>query len=165
MIDNKNSDFILGLIIIALALIGTFFFIPKGVVLPDDVETRALSPDFWPLTIMILLGVAGIALTIQAKFGKPITDDETESVMRPLGEGLIRVAIVIAWLIGMYFAIPIIGMPIACALTFAAMTLFAGERRWKYILPIAILLPAFLYVFFVYVANVPLPTGIYEAWK
>ncbi len=165
MTKNTNTDFILDLIIIALALIGTFFFIPKGVVLPDDIETRALSPDFWPLTIMILLGVAGIALTIQSRYGKAAADDEAELVMRPLGEGLIRVAMVILWLIGMYYAIPHIGMPIACALTFAAMTLFAGERRLKYILPITVLLPLLLYLFFVYVANVPLPVGVFEAWK
>jgi cell division protein FtsW (lipid II flippase) len=165
VIKNNKPDFILGLLIIVLALIGSFVFIPRGVVLPDNIETRALSPDFWPLIIMMLLGIAGIALTIQSKYGKAANDREADSVMRPLGEGLIRVAIVIAWLLGMFFAIPFIGMPIACALTFAAMSLFAGERRWKYILPITILMPLALYLFFVYVANVPLPVGVFEAWK
>ena len=163
---NTNTDFILGIIVIALAIVGTFFFIPKGVVLPEDIETRALSPDFWPLTIMIILGLAGIALTVQAKFGNtPQSDGDDESQMRPLGEGLIRVILLIAGLLAMYFLIPHIGMVIACAITFALMTLFAGERRMKYIIPIAILLPVLLYVFFVYVANVPLPTGVFEAWK
>ncbi len=166
MTKESRSDFILGIIIIALAIIGTFVFIPWGIVLPDDIETRALSPDFWPLAIMILLGISGFALTLQARFAvSPMPDEEEQAKMRPFGEGLLRVGLLVIWLLGMYFLIPHVGMAVSCAITFIAMTLFAGERRWKYIIPIAVLLPLLLYLFFVYVASVPLPVGVFEAWK
>ena len=166
MASQARSDFILGLVIIALAVAGTFVFIPNGIVLPDDIETRALSPDFWPLTIMILLGISGIALLLQARLaGSPEADEREQAMMRPFGEGLFRVGLLIIWLLLMYLLIPQLGMAVSCAITFIAMTIFAGERRWKYILPIAVILPLVLYLFFVYVANVPLPVGVFEAWK
>ncbi len=45
------------------------------------------------------------------------------------------------------------------------MIRFTGETRWRLIVLIAIILPAVLYAFFVYVANVPMPLGLFEQFR
>ena len=53
-------------------------------------------------------------------------------------------------------------MVIPSIVTILLLVYFAGERRWYLSLLIGVLLPVLLYGFFVYVARIPIPLGIFE---
>jgi len=48
------------------------------------------------------------------------------------------------------------------ALIFILM-IFSGYRRWWLIILLSLLVPILLYGFFVHVANIPIPLGIFES--
>ena len=45
------------------------------------------------------------------------------------------------------------------------LMLFAGERRYMLALSIAVVTPLVLYFFFVHVANIPIPLGVFESLR
>ena len=61
-----------------------------------------------------------------------------------------------------YLLIDWIGMVLASIIAVIVFVLKCGERRYKIMLPIAVLLPIGLYYFFLKVANIPMPLGIFS---
>ena len=177
MTARASREMYVGIAIVLIAALGCFLAIPVGITVPDGVEIRALSPDFWPLIVMIALGIAGASLALQGWFGsrkgsgqesdqgtETTSDPETENIL-PLGKAATRVAVFMAVLFAIYFAIPLIGMAAATIPALGFLAWFAGERRWKIIAPLAVILPLVLYYFFVYVANVPIPLGVFDTFQ
>ena len=177
--SKSSVDLALGVVVVAMAALGALVLIPVGIVLPDGIDIPALSPDFWPYIIMGVLGFAGLVIVLQALFamrpGAARPDgagaaadesaDELDEELYPGPVQALRLGLVVVWLLALYALVPEISMAVATGITLAFLAWFAGERRWKIVLPTAILLPVLLHLFFVYVADVPLPTGIFEAWR
>lgn len=176
MAANEFREMIVGIAIVVLSALGLLVIIPVGVIVPDGVEIRALSPDFWPFIVVAAAGLAGATLAVQGLVSwKKATQSDVlqtpdstkrneaiDSEQLPLRQAATRVIITIATLFVLYYAIPVIGM-VATTIPIAGFLMwYAGERRWKIILPVAIALPLVLYFFFVYVANVPIPLGVFE---
>ena len=171
---KPGVDLSLGIFIIALAALAVLVLIPAGIVLPDGIEIAALSPDFWPMIIIVVLGISGVIVVIQAlttmrsratgNDGTP-QEEELAEELHSAPVQAARLGLVVLWLLAVYLLIPEIGMVSAMVVTLAFLAWFAGERRWRLIVPIAIVLPIVLHLFFVYVANVPLPVGLFEAWR
>lgn len=176
MIQNANREIGLGLTIVVLSLAGLFIAIPLGVDAPEDIEVRPLAPDFWPFIVLVFAGLAGAVVTLEGLVGRkrpPHAQDtgtteearpdaEPAEQNRPAGEAAMRVAAAIGALFLLYFALPYTGIVAGCMLLLLFMLRFSGERRWHIILAITIVLPLLLYFFFVYVANVPMPMGVFE---
>ncbi|WP_282607772.1 tripartite tricarboxylate transporter TctB family protein [Pelagibius sp. Alg239-R121] len=176
MISNANREIGLGAAIVALAMLGLFVAIPLGVDAPENIEVRPLAPDFWPFIVLVFAGLAGAVVVLEGLSDRrrqtatsPViaskdTTPETEVVEqdRPPAEAAVRVVAALGAIFALYFALPYTGIVLGTMLLLLFMMRFTGERRWRYILPIAILLPTLLYVFFVYVANVPMPLGLFE---
>lgn len=180
--NSANKELYVGIGMLGLALAGWFIAIPAGIDLPASVEIRALSPDFWPHAVMILLGVCGIIVAVQAYFDTLRADANDETAATGGGETadeiggqaqvefdpIQRTLRVIAALVGLfcvYFAIPQIGIIAAGVLIILVSTFALGERRLKYTVPLAAILPISLYMFFVHVANIPMPLGVFEALR
>lgn len=177
MTTKARQELYTGIGVVVIAVLAYLVAIPAGIVVPDDIEIRALSPDFWPLIVVAVLGLAGISLIFQGLAGMGLlqrkqatsgagqagaaSKDEGNDAL-PLAKAAPRVAIFILCLFLIYFAISLIGMVATTIPALLFLAWFAGERRWKIIVPLAILLPVVLYIFFVYVANVPIPNGIFE---
>ena len=176
MTHNADREIGLGVAIVALALFGLFVAIPLGVDAPENIEVRPLAPDFWPFIVLVFAGLAGVVVALEGFFDrkrriaalaggaaiKPGIDIEDKEQERPPAEAALRVAAAIGGLFMLYFALPYTGIVLGTMFLLLFMLRFTGERRWHVILPITILLPLLLYVFFVYVANVPMPLGIFE---
>ena len=179
MREHANREIGLGVAIVLLAALGLLFAIPQGIDMPAGIEVQALAPNFWPTVVMVGAGLAGVIVALQGVIDRKTTPghdvsatpEETvpsESGMddeRPFAEATLRVAITLAALFALYFAIPKIGIVVGSMLILVFLMRLAGERRWRMILPISLLLPLALYFFFVHVANVPMPLGIFEALR
>lgn len=174
-----TAEIRVGLIIIVLALLSLFVLIPSGVTVPESVEIRVMSPDFWPLVVSIAAAIAGVfvlvggVLELKHHHLTEITTTPDESipvethdnVYRPFGEAAVRVAVTVGVLFALYFAIPHIGIVVGCMALLIFLIRFTGEKRWTMIIAIAVILPLILYGFFVYVANVPMPLGVFEQFR
>ena len=155
-----GMDVWLGLALVAASILGVFVVVPVGIDMPADIEVRALAPNFWPTIVVIVIGIVGAIVALEGWI-RNAANERGEESDDPLSQQIQRFAIIIAILAGIYWATPYAGMVLACAAGIMALCLFGGERRITMILGLGIGLPVVLYVFFVYVANVPLPVGVF----
>ena len=72
---------------------------------------------------------------------------------------------VLATLFVFYFLIDHLGMVVPGIAVIFGMMWFAGERRYALMATVAVVVPVLLYVFFVHVANIPIPLGIFESLR
>ncbi len=179
MMGLWNRDMWTGAAVILLALLSIFFVIPIGVVVPGNVEVRVMAPDFWPLTISMAAAIAGGFVFLgglldqknqrlsatPAALDEGVSAEARDSKHRSAGTAAARVVAVIGSLFILYLVIPMIGIVAGTMALLVFLIRFTGEARWKYIVSIAIVLPSILYIFFVYVASVPLPLGFFEQFR
>ena len=155
-----NSSRITGIVLVVIGLLVFFVLIPVGIVSPSNLDNLAIAPDFWPRIVAGVFTLMGIVIAV--KSGGEAADGE-QSI--PWSGRLPRLAVVLAALFGFYFAISSFGMVApAMALIFGLM-LFAGERRWWLMILVSTLVPILLYIFFVFVANIPIPLGLFETLR
>lgn len=163
MLTPRAWDLIIGSGVVALALLGLLAIIPSGVVLPGGVEIAALSPDFWPQIVMICLAIAGAIVLFQGMFPAGNRDDEGEGESLSFGVASLKLVTAILAVFVYYFAITHLGIVISSCIVLLGLMLLGGERRLAVLLPTAVILPVLLYYFFTYVANVPLPLGMFQS--
>ena len=151
---------IVGLVALALGLATIFILIPVGIVSPQDVQHIALAPEFWPLIVASVFSV--MALIILVRPTQPEESDDVESAVVPWKQRFPRLAVILVSLFAFYYLVPFLGMVFTGIVLIAGLMLYAGERRWKLIVPLAIVMPIALYLFFLKVANIPIPLGMFE---
>lgn len=178
MSESKAHDIAVGTALVVLALLGVFVVIPAGIVMPGDIDIRALAPNFWPLIIMVSLALAGAVLIVQGlmkgRLGlgarqEPEAFGDSEELADvgenlPLGAQLAKVGAAVMVLFVYYAVIQLIGIVAASVAAVVVFMLLGGERRLKIVVPIALILPSVLYYFFTYIAKVPMPLGLFETW-
>jgi putative tricarboxylic transport membrane protein len=168
---HHKREVAFGIAAAAIAAIGWFVVIPLGIEVPQNIKITALSPDFWPRIVMAILAIAGAVIAIQAFFesrgadpeNAPANDEET--VEHPPAVLAGRVIFALALLFVFYAGIFQLGIVVCSALIIVVFTFVLGQRQWKYILPLAVALPLVLYFFFVHVAQVPMPLGVFEVLR
>ena len=148
---------ILGILILAV-------IIPLGIDRPGNVEHAALAPDFWPGIIAAIIALTGLWLAVRParKDGGEEEDGEDSGRWRQRLPGL---AVTLGALFGFYLLIPYLGMVAPGALLIFCLMTYAGERRWWPRLAFAGGVPVLLYVFFAYVARIPIPLGVFETLR
>ena len=146
---------------LAVAVLGSFaltVLIPYGIASPSEVPSLALAPEFWPVVIASVFTLMGVVLAIA-----PTDTDEASrfdlSMLRPRA---VRLAIILAALFGYYLAVPWFGMVTPAIVLLFGLSWFAGERRLKLLIPISIVVPVVLTGFFLFIANIPIPLGLFE---
>jgi putative tricarboxylic transport membrane protein len=167
---TAKRDIWIGAIAIALAALGEFVVIPLGVTVPSSIKVLALSPDFWPRVIMVLLAGAGAMILFQGlAAGKlliappPVKlEGDNEVAHYPFKTQIIRVTAAFAGLFIFYALSPIIGMVVGCMVLVTLATRILGVTSWVKSLCLAVILPVALYFFFAKVAHVPIPLGLFE---
>ena len=159
--DSKLKLRIEGLVVVGLGLLTLFVLIPIGIVSPGDVDVLALAPEFWPLIVASLFTLSGIIMAIKPFEEKQDDEEEAEEPI-PWPERLPRLAIILGVLFGFYFLAPYLGFVIPGIVLIAGLAWFASERRVGMTVLISIIPPVLLYVFFVIIANIPIPLGMFE---
>jgi len=166
MSPARRKDLITAVIFIIVGLTTVFFLIPYGVKVPSTVKSAALSPDFWPRIITYGAIAASIFLLIETLvLQQPNTEDEDvdEDAKYKLDTlpSVLRVLVLVAVLFGFYASLTTLGVVVASILLIFGLMLFFGERKLWLIAVLSFGVPTLLYVFFRYVASVPIPLGIF----
>lgn len=158
-----------------LALVGgliLWVIIPWAVDIPATVKISSLSPAFWPKILSWALMVFGLLLAAQNAFGKSRSEEaprkpedlipETEDCKQGIFERLAkpaRAAVAMFGMLAYYFLVQPLGIIIASIIVLPGFAVLYGEKRWRYLVPISVLLPLALYYFFTKAAHKPMPTG------
>ena len=154
------------LIGVGVVLLGLLIFavlIPFGIDQPGNVEHTALAPDFWPRIIAAAMMVMGGLLAI-----RPVPEEEDADGGEDAGPWLRRLpglAVVLGALFGFYVLIPWLGMVVPGMALILGLMVLAGERRWPLAVAVAAGVPLLLYAFFVHVAGIPIPLGVFETLR
>ena len=95
-----NPNVYIGIVAIIASAFGWLVVIPVGIDLPKSVKLLALSPDFWPNIIMIILFACGIIVLIQglvlwAKTGDTSYKKETHNNNPTVAEDIIHFSLII----------------------------------------------------------------------
>ncbi|NKB64320.1 MAG: tripartite tricarboxylate transporter TctB family protein [Gammaproteobacteria bacterium] len=151
----------LGIAVVLISILLLLILIPFGVDTPNQVSHITLSPDFWPKIIVSIIGLMGMLMIINPGV-EP--QEGTVKITNPFSQGL-RLAGTLGILFLFYLLVPTLGMVAPAIVLLASMMWFAGERRPRYLLTISICTPFLLYFFFVHVANIPIPLGIFESLR
>lgn len=166
---ERKRDVFAALLFLALGLITVFLLIPQGVKVPGSVKNAALSPDFWPRIIAIGAILSSVFLLVENTFMKPPAAEADEAANAAAEyklatlPGALRTLILILALFAFYFSLTTLGVVVASIILICAMMLFFGERKLWLIAVLGVSIPALLYLFFRYVANVPIPLGVFGA--
>ncbi|MFT5505817.1 MAG: putative tricarboxylic transport membrane protein [Gammaproteobacteria bacterium] len=147
-----------GVLVIGLVLF--FGLIPIGIDSPSNLDHITLFPDFWPRIISAIFALTGFIILV--KPGAPPTNTEDDIDPSSWSSRIPRLVIVLSTLFAFYFLIEYLGMVVPGILVIFGMMWFAGERRYILMGSIAVAVPVMLYVFFVHVANIPIPLGLFE---
>ena len=165
----RFSDAILGAVVTVGALVMLFFVIPASVQLPKVNKVLALSPDFWINIIVWFALSLGVFMIVQGLRNAKLALSEIEIAAvvekqthhHSMGRSVLMVLIATANLFVYYFLIRWIGIVLASSICVVTFVLLCGERRVKIMFPIAVWLPIGLYYFFLKVASIPMPLGIF----
>lgn len=149
-----------GIGVLLIGILVFFVLIPYGIDQPDNVKHLALAPNFWPKIIAAIIAVMGLLLAV-----KPGSRSETGGEDDAWAQRLPGLAVSLGSLFAFYFLIPPLGMVATGAALIFGLMLFAGERRWQLGVAVALGIPLLLYVFFTYVAGIPIPLGVFESLR
>lgn len=139
-------------------MLALFFLIPAGIVTPSSVKSLVLAPDFWPNIIASVFVLTGITLLIAPAACEPQPSSKpTDPIAR-----IIRLMLLFGALFGVYLATPRLGLVVPTMLMVLGLSWLAGERRWKLLIILSVASPIALTAFFTYIANVPIPLGVFE---
>ncbi len=149
-----RGDVIAGAIGLITAIGGYFIVVPAWVYVPAQFKGTINSPALMPQALFMLMGLFS-AVYLLGSINKYRRSDRQG--LAPLSDWALAAGTILICL-AYLGAIYVVGFPVASALCLVVAQYYFGERRWGVILAIAILLPALLWLFFVKIALITLPT-------
>jgi hypothetical protein len=160
-----SKDLVFGMALLALSLFVLLWLIPVGIDSPGNINDPALAPAFWPRLIMITMVGLSVILMLQGIRGirrirKSGADREEGHIPNPVGETKVAFAAAMLFVFTWFMTWAGIVVPSMVALVFYIV--LHGEKRLKIVAPVAAGVPIGLYLFFLKVAQVPMPLGIFE---
>lgn len=158
------KDVIFGFGTFAASLAFALVVIPLGVVSPGSVTHLPLSPVFLPYVLTALVGLFGLICGLQALLGPGVPKEAGEDEFALRRSWVLHLLLIGAALTAYYLLPEAIGMLLTAVLVTGFLVWLGGERRILMILGVALLLPVAVYLFFTWVAQVPLPEGYFEGW-
>lgn len=167
-----NQNLLSGLALLIFGLLTFFVLIPYGIQEPSSVDLQALAPSFWPNIVALAICAIGLALTgtsiFAARRNRSLSPDTTSTEAAANGHFSLWLAmrpfVALAICFALYLSLEPLGFVLGCAIALIALMLLAGEYRPQFILPIAVIVPFGLHIFFTKAASVPIPMGVLETW-
>jgi putative tricarboxylic transport membrane protein len=167
MNGTRQLDLIAATLLFVMGLVTLFVLIPYGVQVPGSVKNAALSPDFWPRIIAGIAVVASLFLVFETyKMPQPSLDEDDsnpDAIYEYAPQiALARTAIFIVVIFAFYFSLPTLGIVAASVMFLGFAMWFLGERNWIIAGILSVATPLLLYLFFRYIAGVPIPLGMFS---
>lgn len=162
----SNKDFMAGIVFVVFGLLTLVVLIPIGIQLPPSVQYRALSPSYWPNIVAGAITALGLALVIASLLASkkaPQSDPSAETPEPDSSPWLaMRPFAALAICFALYFGLEPLGFVLTTTIALAALMVLAGEYRPHVVIPVALIVPMAMHVFFTKAASVPIPMGILE---
>ena len=149
-----RGDVIAGAICLITALAGYFIVVPAWVYVPAQFKGTINSPALMPQALFMLMGLFSTVYLLRSIDKYRRSDRQGLAPLSDWALAAGTIGICLAYLGAIY----VVGFPVASALCLVVAQYYFGERRWGIILAVAILLPALLWLFFVKIALITLPT-------
>lgn len=161
---SAYNDVVLGIALLAISVFVLAWLIPVGIDSPGTISNWALAPAFWPRLIMIAMTALSVVILFQGLNRVRILRAEgVEAEPRePNIAGNVKTAIAAIGLFIFTWTMTWGGIVVPSMVALALYILLHGERRLTIIVPVSIGVPLALYLFFLKVALVPMPLGIFE---
>lgn len=163
---KPNRNVVAGLCFLGFGLLAVALLIPYGIVQPPSVKYRALSPSFWPYIVCGGIAVIGTLLLMYELLAAARTKNRPTAAAASVAARPAWIAwrpfAVMALLLAIYLTLEFLGFVLTTTLGLVALMLLAGERRPLIVMPIALLLPLVLHLFFVKAAQRPIPGGVLD---
>lgn len=150
------KDLVTGIVLLTLGGVGLLWAVPNGISGYEDSPSIALSASFWPYAILVLF--TGLGLVLLAQGGIAIKESTKEKNHIPYAIPWHMIAAILL-LIPYYYLAETLGFLLTSMLAFGAYALLAGEKNYKSLVLLAVLVPLVITVFFIYVAQVLVPLG------
>lgn len=167
---SHYDNLYLGIGTVVLFCLVSLWIIPEYIILPSSAQMTGVSPSFWPEVISWSLVALGLMLAfssyMQIRRAKRRAGEagqeaaKVSKVPQINPRAVARGVVTIGALAGYYVLVEYLGMLLSSMLAVIFYALIYGEHRFKLTVPLAVLVPLFLYFFFVKVADIPLPSGI-----
>jgi hypothetical protein len=143
---------------VAAALLGHLVVVPFGVYVPDSVAGTLDSPAIMPRIMFTALGLLGALLLgsgLRAR-ARSVPDPGRSAADWRKAFGMLAIC---AGYLAMIF---VVGLPLASVIILVVTLRYFGGHKWQLMLPIGIVVPAVLWLFFVYVVHVYMPPALIE---
>ncbi len=142
------------------------WIIPQQIYVPESVKIAALSPDYWPTLVSWLIAGLGVLLALQGGLALWRQSHDPAGQADPASPSTdfrswLRTGIIIGLMLLYYALVQPLGLVLSSMLALCLMAVLLGERRIRVLVPVAVLVPVGLYYFFVKVASIPLPLGLF----
>lgn len=170
MFFARYADAILGVVLVSGSILLLTVLIPIGVQVPKSNKVLALSPDFWMKIIVYSTLIIGLTILYKGvkRAREGLNEEEIVELedelkhKKDFGRAVLGAFTAVAGLFVYLYLIDLIGMIAASITAFLAFVLLSGERRMQIAIPLGVILPFCLYYFFLKVAGIPMPLGIFE---
>lgn len=155
-----RRNLIIGMTLVFLGALFLLIIIPIGIKVPGHLPKAATSPAMWPQAAAALLLAAGLILTAFVLVDRHLKGPTPGTRPEPLiGNWRLVAGVLIMFVC--WGLIPILGLPAVSALALAGFGYLMGTSRPWLLGVLAVVLPAVLYAFFTWAANVPVPLGLF----
>lgn len=148
---QMGYDRIIGLLLAAFSAAMLLWIIPYGVEQMGGNVGPGLDPTFVPKLIAGLLCFLAVLLALR----RPPEKEDRVRLFPP------RSAVTIGFFVVYMVLTPLVGYLFASLVVLPAYLVFFGARSWKVVVPLSVLLPIGLYLFFAKVMLVMLPSGMF----
>lgn len=155
-VPTNRGDIVAAALCLSVALVGYFVLVPVAVYVPSKFAGTINSPAFLPNVLFAMLGGLSALYLVHSLMVRGRT---SRAERRRLSDWTLAAGTALIC-VGYVVAIYVVGMTVASALSVAVAIYYFGERRILIIAAISVVLPALLWLFFVKVAYVLMPTPI-----
>ncbi len=156
LVENRskiNVDSIFGLLLTLISIVFIFYIVPKFIEEPISNNNPLMSPRFIPLITGWGILVLSIFLTIQGALNPKI-----KNIQKKFDTPMIRWVPMLASFVIYMFLFEYLGAVISAFLA-SSLLLVASKIKGISLYLLVLIFPFLMYLFFVYLLNVPLPIG------
>ncbi len=148
--------------VLLLVLSGLWIYWARRLPYPKFAQVSKMGPGDFPIIIAVMLAVFAVWLLVgtfrhAVAEKEPDRDPETESTKNP--HALRDIITGFGFFTAMLVSMPLVGFSLAAAVFVCIFLLVIGRYKYYLAIPIAVLIPSFLWLIFGYLLTIPLPKG------
>ncbi len=158
---THRGDILAATLCLGFGLIGYFVLVPTAIYVPAQFAGTVNSPAFLSKVLFVILAVLSAIYLVQSVSAWRQNEPQKRTRLTDWGLAAGTALICVGYVAAMY----IVGMTVASAACVAALIYYFGERRPWVIALVSLILPAFLWIFFVKIAHIFFPVPAIQIFE